>query len=345
MQAAQILAGYSLGDADLLRRAMGKKIQSEMDAQRATLRRRLRDPQSDPRGEGQRAVRLDRQVRRLRLQQEPRRRLRAAHLPDRLAEGASPRRILRRLDELRRRADRQARRCSSRTCAAAGSSACRPTSTPATRISRSRTARSAMRWARSRASARRRWRRWSRSASAADRSPASRISPRASIRACSTAASSKALPARARSTRIKPDRAARIRRRRDDPRPCRERARPAHQRPGRTVRRELGRSRADPPAARRDLDAGAAHGGRARGVRILFLGAPGRFAAAPARRAQGEDVRRDRPRCRIAEGERIGATMAALVEETRWRTSAKGRRYMMATLSDSSRPVPRDRVR
>ena len=35
MQAAQVLAGYSLGDADLLRRAMGKKIQSEMDAQRA----------------------------------------------------------------------------------------------------------------------------------------------------------------------------------------------------------------------------------------------------------------------------------------------------------------------
>src|SRR3546814_19461078 len=34
MQAAQILAGYSLGDADLLRRAMGKKIKSEMDAQR-----------------------------------------------------------------------------------------------------------------------------------------------------------------------------------------------------------------------------------------------------------------------------------------------------------------------
>ena len=35
MQAAQILAGYSLGGADLLRRAMGKKIQAEMDAQRA----------------------------------------------------------------------------------------------------------------------------------------------------------------------------------------------------------------------------------------------------------------------------------------------------------------------
>ncbi|MEA3264261.1 MAG: DNA polymerase III subunit alpha [Pseudomonadota bacterium] len=35
MQAAQILAGYSLGDADLLRRAMGKKVQAEMDAQRS----------------------------------------------------------------------------------------------------------------------------------------------------------------------------------------------------------------------------------------------------------------------------------------------------------------------
>src|SRR3546814_9912423 len=35
MQAAQILAGYSLGEADLLRRAMGKKIQAEMDAQRS----------------------------------------------------------------------------------------------------------------------------------------------------------------------------------------------------------------------------------------------------------------------------------------------------------------------
>ena len=35
MQAAQLLAGYSLGEADLLRRAMGKKDQKEMDAQRA----------------------------------------------------------------------------------------------------------------------------------------------------------------------------------------------------------------------------------------------------------------------------------------------------------------------
>jgi DNA polymerase-3 subunit alpha len=38
----------------------------------------------------------------------------------------------------------------------------------------------------------------------------------------------------------------------------------------------------------------------------------------------------------VGEGERLGASMAGLVEEARWRTSAKGRRYMMATLSDSS---------
>ena len=35
MQAAQVLSGYSLGEADMLRRAMGKKIKAEMDAQRA----------------------------------------------------------------------------------------------------------------------------------------------------------------------------------------------------------------------------------------------------------------------------------------------------------------------
>jgi len=34
MQLAQILSGYSLGDADLLRRAMGKKIKAEMDKQK-----------------------------------------------------------------------------------------------------------------------------------------------------------------------------------------------------------------------------------------------------------------------------------------------------------------------
>jgi len=36
MQIAQVLSGYSLGGADILRRAMGKKIKSEMDEQRQT---------------------------------------------------------------------------------------------------------------------------------------------------------------------------------------------------------------------------------------------------------------------------------------------------------------------
>jgi DNA polymerase-3 subunit alpha len=36
MQIAQVLSGYTLGGADLLRRAMGKKIQAEMDAQRVS---------------------------------------------------------------------------------------------------------------------------------------------------------------------------------------------------------------------------------------------------------------------------------------------------------------------
>ena len=40
MQIAQVMAGYSLGDADLLRRAMGKKIRAEMEKQRERLRRR-----------------------------------------------------------------------------------------------------------------------------------------------------------------------------------------------------------------------------------------------------------------------------------------------------------------
>ncbi|AKR55532.1 DNA polymerase III alpha subunit [Devosia sp. H5989] len=38
MQIAQVLSGYSLGEADMLRRAMGKKIKAEMDAQRVRFR-------------------------------------------------------------------------------------------------------------------------------------------------------------------------------------------------------------------------------------------------------------------------------------------------------------------
>ena len=52
MQIAQVLSGYSLGEADLLRRAMGKKIKEEMDKQRArfvegAVRNGVSKPQSD----------------------------------------------------------------------------------------------------------------------------------------------------------------------------------------------------------------------------------------------------------------------------------------------------------
>ena len=52
MQIAQELAGYSLGEADLLRRAMGKKIRAEMDKQRArfvtgAVERGVAKPQAD----------------------------------------------------------------------------------------------------------------------------------------------------------------------------------------------------------------------------------------------------------------------------------------------------------
>ena len=52
MEVAKVLAGYSLGDADLLRRAMGKKIKAEMDAQRdrfvsGSVERGLSKPQAN----------------------------------------------------------------------------------------------------------------------------------------------------------------------------------------------------------------------------------------------------------------------------------------------------------
>ena len=100
MEVAKVLAGYSLGDADLLRRAMGKKIKAEMDAQRerfvsGAVERGLSKAQ------GERDLRPPRQVRRLRLQQEPRRRLRARRLPDRLPEGEPSGRVPRRVDDAR----------------------------------------------------------------------------------------------------------------------------------------------------------------------------------------------------------------------------------------------------
>ena len=80
MQTAQVLGGYSLGGADLLRRAMGKKKAEEMAQHRAAVPRRRRKERHRP-GQGRRDLRPDGEVRRLRLQQVARRRLFAAGLP------------------------------------------------------------------------------------------------------------------------------------------------------------------------------------------------------------------------------------------------------------------------
>ena len=67
-----------------------------------------------------------------------------------------------------------------------------------------------------------------------------------------------------------------------------------------------GRRRGDPPAARRRLDAGRADGGRARRLRLLFLGPPGRCPAPPARRAQGQELRRTRLAARAGRWRTLG---------------------------------------
>ena len=109
MQIAQELAGYSLGEADLLRRAMGKKIRAEMDQQRerfVTGRRRARGQQAA----GRFHLRAAGQVRRLRLQQEPCGGLCDRLLPDRVSEGALSGRIPRGVDDARHVQHRQAGR-------------------------------------------------------------------------------------------------------------------------------------------------------------------------------------------------------------------------------------------
>ena len=114
MQAAQVLGGYSLGGADLLRRAMGKKKAEEM----ATAPRDLprgRGREGDRRGSRRRGLRPDGEVRRLRLQQVARRRLLAAGVPHGLDQGPLHGRVLRRQHDGRARRHRQAegaaRRC------------------------------------------------------------------------------------------------------------------------------------------------------------------------------------------------------------------------------------------
>ena len=98
MEIAQVLSGYTLGQADILRRAMGKKDKVEMAAQRENFVSGAME-KGRRQGQGGEDFRSGRQIRRLRLQQEPRRRLRPDRLPDRLVQDQPPGRILCRVHE------------------------------------------------------------------------------------------------------------------------------------------------------------------------------------------------------------------------------------------------------
>ena len=108
MAAAQKLAGFSLGQADILRRAMGKKKKSELDKQQEDFfggmtRERLQS------GGAERPVEGARVLRGLRLQQGAHRRVRSHRLLDRVPEGALSGRVHGRPADERRRREGQAR--------------------------------------------------------------------------------------------------------------------------------------------------------------------------------------------------------------------------------------------
>ena len=76
MAAASKLGGYSLGQADLLRRAMGKKDKEKMAKERANFIDGCARDEQHRGKKGERDFRFAREIRRLRIQQEPQRRLR-----------------------------------------------------------------------------------------------------------------------------------------------------------------------------------------------------------------------------------------------------------------------------
>ncbi len=106
MQISNRLAGYSLGEADMLRRAMGKKKVEEMAKQRE---RFVEGAKANglPQQEGRKDFRPDGAVRRLRLQQVALGRLRVSRLRHRVPEGALPARVHVRAADLGNRQHRQ----------------------------------------------------------------------------------------------------------------------------------------------------------------------------------------------------------------------------------------------
>ena len=108
-QIARDMAGYTLAEADLLRRAMGKKIKAEMDAQRGRFMQGAAE-RGHIKEAGHRDLRCVRQVRRIRLQQVALGALCADHLPDGLSQGELPGRVHGRVADAGQRQHRQDRR-------------------------------------------------------------------------------------------------------------------------------------------------------------------------------------------------------------------------------------------
>ena len=201
--------------------------------------------------------------------------------------------------------------------------------------SRSRTEPSATRSARSRASAKRRWKRWSRSANAAGpftslEDFAARIDPRLLNRR-----QLESLAAAGAFDSIKPERAAVF----AAAETILAHAASAHDQRTSGQAGLFGANSAEAAPIRLPRDASWTLAQRMAAERDAFgfyFSAHPVDAARHLLAAHKVKTFAEISEMQVAEGERVGATMAGLVEDARWRTSAKGRRYMMATLSDSS---------
>ena len=107
MAAASRLAGYSFGQADLLRRAMGKKDKEKMAKERDKFIEGCARDEQHPGEKGERDFRFAGEICRLRIQQEPQRGLRVDQLSDGVFEGELSGRIHGRIVEQRNRQHRQ----------------------------------------------------------------------------------------------------------------------------------------------------------------------------------------------------------------------------------------------
>ncbi len=343
MQAAQVLAGYSLGGADLLRRAMGKKIKAEMDAQRAIFVEGCAESQRDR--QAAKANELFDLIDKFAgygfnkshaaayaLLAYQTAWLKAHHPHEFYAASMC----------LRHAPDRQARDLRRRY--APPGVACLPPDINAQRWPNFDVEKDedglAVRYALARAQGRRRGRdgaagrgaRRQRAASQSLDDFAHRVDPRLlNKRQLETLAAAGAFDG------IEPNRAGVF--------AAAETIlaiAPARVMTAGPAGRAACSAKAEPSGARDQAAAVGALGRSPSGWRrkrkrsALFLRASGRSLFAPrpdARRARASPLS---ARSRSPRAARAGATMAALVEDARWRTSARGSRYLMATISDPS---------